>query len=357
MSSGQKPPSTYIPSLDGLRAFSIALVFLSHAGLKGIVPGYFGVSVFFLLSGFLITTLLRLEFEEKRSISLSSFYIRRVYRIWPPFYFFLIIGTLVQIVTRVGGVEIDPRLFGMQVAHLANYAIVTDGFTPGRALGTGPYWSLAVEEHFYLIFPLLYIFMLKSGLSIRSQGSIILSLCFFALIWRCVLVFGLDASKYRLYVATDTRFDSILFGCWLAIAANPWLDLNPESNRRLKWVGVLIGSAVIIVSFFPRVFWWDQTFRYTLQSLGLIPIFISAIQYPNSWPWRLLNYNWIRYVGVLSYSAYLSHRMIIEWVERGIGGPEWATALISLVATGLVSHFVYILIEKPFARLRKRMHP
>src|SRR5713101_6087815 len=80
------PVSLYIPSLDGIRAISFFLVFFSHAGLGGIVPGGFGVSVFFLLSGFLITTLLRAEFARYQRISLGSFYLRRVLRILPPLY-------------------------------------------------------------------------------------------------------------------------------------------------------------------------------------------------------------------------------------------------------------------------------
>src|SRR6185437_16099343 len=80
------PESLYIPSLDGIRALSFFLVFFSHAGLGDLVPGGFGVSVFFLLSGFLITTLLRLEFARNKRISLSHFYLRRVLRILPPLY-------------------------------------------------------------------------------------------------------------------------------------------------------------------------------------------------------------------------------------------------------------------------------
>src|SRR3954467_5963406 len=85
-----------IASLDGLRAVSISIVFLAHAGLKGIVPGFFGVTVFFFLSGYLITTLLRVEFEESGDIGLRSFYVRRMFRIWPLFYLVLIVATLLS---------------------------------------------------------------------------------------------------------------------------------------------------------------------------------------------------------------------------------------------------------------------
>lgn len=244
----------YIPSLDGLRAFSIAIVFLAHAGMKEIIPGYFGVLIFFLLSGFLITTLLRLEFEKNGTISLSGFYRRRVYRIWPPFYFFLVLATVVQIFTTVKGRQIDPSMFGLQAAHLANYAIVAYGWEKGRAVGTFLYWSLAVEEHFYLIFPVLYLWMLKADFSRERQGQVLLAVCIAVLLWRCALVFGMDASKERIYVATDTRFDAILFGCWLAVVANPWLDPPRVSDHLLNWVLVPIGLTVVLLSFLPRQF-------------------------------------------------------------------------------------------------------
>lgn len=344
----------YIPSLDGLRTVSIAIVFLSHAGLRGTIPGYFGVLVFFLLSGYLITTLLRLEFERNGTISLRAFYRRRVYRIWPPFYLFLVLATVVQYFTHVGGREIDWSLVGLQAAHWANYAIISYGSQQGRAVGTFLYWSLAIEEHFYLIFPLLYLWMLKAKIAREKQARILLGICIAVLLWRCVLVFGLDARKIYLYVATDARFDAILFGCWLAIAANPWLDPPRISDRLLNWVLVPLGFAAVLLSFLPRQFWFDQTFRYTLQTVGLIPAFISSIRHHEMWPWKILNYRAIRYVGVLSYSIYLCHATLIAWVRAWIGGPKLFQSVLVAVLALLIAHLVHVLIEKPFAKLRKR---
>jgi peptidoglycan/LPS O-acetylase OafA/YrhL len=343
----------HIPSLDGLRAVSIAIVFLSHAGLRGTIPGYFGVLVFFLLSGYLITTLLRLEFERNGSISLSAFYRRRVYRIWPPFYFFLALATVVQIFSQVGGLSIDFSLVGLQAAHWANYAIISHGSQEGRAAGTFIYWSLAVEEHFYLVFPLLYLWMLRGKLAREKQANFLLGLCIAVLLWRCALVFGLEPRKIRLYVATDTRFDAILFGCWLAIAANPWLDPPRVSDRVLNRVLVPLGFAAILFSFLPRQMWFDQTFRYTLQTVGLIPAFVSAVRHPDRWPWKILNYRAVSYIGVLSYSIYLCHHMLITWIRAWIGGPKLFQGALAAVLALLIAHLVHVMIEKPFARLRK----
>jgi peptidoglycan/LPS O-acetylase OafA/YrhL len=344
----------HIPSLDGLRAVSIAIVFLSHAGLRGTVPGYFGVLVFFLLSGYLITTLLRLEFERHGTISLRSFYRRRIYRIWPPFYLFLALATVVQYFTHVGGRDIDWSLVGLQAAHWANYSIIEHGSQQGRAVGTFLLWSLAVEEHFYVVFPVIYLWMLKSGLPREKQANVLLAMCFAVLLWRCALIFGMDARKIRLYVATDTRFDAILLGCWLAVAANPFLDPPRVSDRVLNWLLVPLGISAILLSFLPRQLWFDQTFRYTIQTVGLIPAFVSAIRHPQAWPWRILNYRAIRYAGVLSYSFYLCHATLIHWIRAWIGGPKLFQSALVLALALLLSHLVHVLVEKPFAKLRKR---
>lgn len=343
-----------IPSLDGIRAVSIAIVFLSHAGLRGTIPGYFGVLIFFLLSGFLITTLLRIEIEKTGTISLGSFYRRRIYRIWPPFYFFLGLATFVQVLTHVAGYTIDWSLVGLQAIHWANYAIIEHGSQQGRAVGTFLLWSLAVEEHFYLVFPIMLLAMLKADLSRHTQARLLFAICIGVLLWRCLLYFGMDAKKIRLYVATDTRFDAILFGCWLALAANPWLDPPKVSDRFLTWILVPAGLFVIAISFLPQQLWFDQTFRYTLQTVGLIPTFIASVRFHDRWPWKILNYSPVRYFGVLSYSFYLCHASIIAWVRAWIGGPKFLQSVIVFFCALLLCHTVHVLIEKPFARLRKR---
>src|SRR5207244_9669139 len=97
-----KEGAFHIPSLDGIRAISFFTVFLAHAGLAGIVPGYFGLSIFFFLSGFLITTLLRMEYDQTGKVSLKQFYLRRVLRIFPPFYLVLLVATVLSGVGFLG---------------------------------------------------------------------------------------------------------------------------------------------------------------------------------------------------------------------------------------------------------------
>jgi peptidoglycan/LPS O-acetylase OafA/YrhL len=344
-----------IPSLDGLRAVSILIVFLAHAGLKGIVPGFFGVTVFFFLSGYLITTLLRIEFEETGDIGLRSFYVRRMFRIWPLFYVVLIAATLLSAFGAYGPpLPLDPGLVFMQFAHLANYAIVRSDWVLGRAEGTWVYWSLAVEEHFYLVLPLVYLAMLKARIRPRSQAAIFLGLCLVTLLWRLVLVFGFDATRERIYVATDTRIDSILFGCALAVAYNPVLDAAPCREAWLKSVWVPLGLALIVLSFVPRQPWFDQTIRYTLQGLALLPIFLVAVRYPDWAPCRALNHPWVKKIGVLSYAIYLVHVVVIGLIENRVASPV-ALMLLSAAATLVVAWVLHRTVELPFIGWRKRL--
>ena len=353
-SMNQKAVAT-IASLDGLRAVSIAIVFLAHSGLKGIVPGFFGVTVFFFLSGYLITTLLRVEFESSGDIGLKAFYIRRAFRIWPLFYLVLIVATLLTWLGVYGPpLPLDPGLVFMQFAHLANYAIVKAGWYLGRSPESWVYWSLAVEEHFYLVLPVAYLAMLKAGVRPRRQAAIFLGLCLLTLLWRFVLVLGFDAPKERIYVSTDTRIDSIVFGCVLAVVYNPVLDEPPCREGWLKYFWFPLGLALVVLSFIPRQAWFDQTLRYTVQGLALMPIFLVAVRYPGWAPCRPLNHPWVKMVGVLSYAIYLVHTTVIRLVELVTTSPL-ALALLSGAATLLVAYILHRTVELPFIQWRKRL--
>ncbi len=348
------PDSLYIPSLDGIRAISFFLVFLAHAGLGGsLIPGGFGVTIFFLLSGFLITTLLRLEFNRHRHISLGNFYLRRVLRILPPLYIVLVLAI---VLFRLGKGHPEIPIAGTlsQALQVSNYYQIFA--SPAITMpGTGVLWSLAVEEHFYLLFPLLYVWMCPR-FSVNRQVTILLSLCAAALVWRCTLHFYFGADSIRTYYATDTRFDSILFGCVFAVVANP-IQKDPLHEwilRRMQWL-LPICVLVLLATFLIRGEGFRETARYTLQGLALIPLFIAAVYYQKSWPVRFLNLSFVRFLGVLSYTLYLCHSIIMESIDgTWTINPVLAGAL-SLACAFCFATLVHYLIERPCARLRKRL--
>ena len=363
MANAALKPSTHIPSLDGLRAIAIALVFLSHAGLRDVIPGTFGVTVFFFLSGYLITTLLRREWARAGRISFRQFYLRRVVRIFPPLYLSLACASVVTLVGLLPA-ALTWKAFAAQVFFLANYyKIYWAGY--GMPPGMLVLWSLAVEEHFYLGFPLLYIAMQRWRVAPVRQAAALLALSLVVLAWRYALVRvlgvdvsgtgqGWDAGWHRLAESTDTRLDSILFGCVLAIWGNPALEPSRLSERTWKWVLVPLGLAGLLLSFLYRKPEFRETARYTVQGLALMPIFVAAIRYPGWWLFRPLNWRWVVHLGALSYTFYLVHDTFLETAAHWMGRPTVPGAVLSLAATLAFCELSYRLVEQPLASLRKR---
>lgn len=350
---GGKSGEFHIPSLDGIRAVSFMLVFVAHVGLGKLIPGGLGVTIFFFLSGYLITTLLRLERDRTGKNSLRDFYLRRAFRIWPPFY--AILGFAIAL-TLIGWLPEKLRLSSVlaQLFHFTNYWFALKD-TKGFPAGTVVYWSLAVEEHFYLVFPCLFIGLRRRfGANARPQVAALLALCALVLAWRFVLVLGDHVAFERTGLCTDTRIDSILFGCILAIGANPVFDRWHGSKE--LWTRLLFPAAValMVFSLSYRAEWFRETLRYSLQGLALVPVFVVAIRYPDWWPMRFLNSRLARWVGLLSYSLYLCHQVILFTLQNTlIPNSEPLAAVVALALSLAFAAAVHRWIERPAARARK----
>jgi peptidoglycan/LPS O-acetylase OafA/YrhL len=353
-----------IPSLDGIRACSVMLVFVTHAvmlsltaypSLQHRIPGDFGVTVFFFLSGYLITTLLRVEHERTGRISLRDFYLRRVLRIFPPFYLVLIVATLLTVIGALPG-QLTPQGIGAQVVYLTNYDIIQHGWWLGRAPGTWIFWSLCIEEHFYLVFPLLYLLLLRVLPSRRRQALVLAGICVAVMVWRIMLIQLLGAQRDRTYLATDTRIDSILFGCILGVWANPVLDRTRVGHMTWKLLWVPLALLGLLVSFAVRSPTFQNALAYTMQGVCLFPLFIAAVRYHDWEFFRLLNRGWVKFVGVLSYSIYLMHPAVL-WAlsQRTSWLPGPLQAAVGLAITLALAYLVYRVVERPAARLRRRL--
>ena len=342
-----------IPSLDGIRAVAFGIVFLGHAGLGDVVPGGFGVTVFFFLSGYLITTLLRIEFERHGTVSLRRFYMRRALRILPPFYVALGLAIALTLFAILPG-PLRPEAVWAQVLYWANYWIIGNT-TLGQPLGTGVYWSLAVEEHFYLLFPLLFLVLQRRRLGPRQQAIVLWSICGLVLAWRAVLAYALGAAGDRTYMASDTRIDSILFGCALAVYANPALDADAAVPPRVwKFALLPAGLAVLLFSFAYRDVNFRESLRYTLQGLALVPVFMVAVRWSDWGVFRLLNVSVVRFVGVLSYSLYLVHQVFLYAVQANLSLPPIVSGALALALSLLVAAVIHVVVERPAAGMRRR---
>jgi peptidoglycan/LPS O-acetylase OafA/YrhL len=345
-----------IPSLDGIRAVAVMIVFIAHCGLQHLVPGGFGVTIFFFLSGYLITTLLRREYEQTGTISLRAFYLRRVYRIFPPLYLVLGILIALDVTGVIGNGDTPLKAILAQVFHLTNYYMVT--FSPAESAPlvtyTGPFWSLAVEEHFYLVFPLCLLVLLRR----KAPLPVVLGIaCMVVLAWRCFLVLTMSGADDYTYHATDTRIDSLLFGCIMGLWLNPALDAAPSRLGERGWFALCAaGVALLAFSFLYRAEFFRDTFRYSLQGVALFPLFWCAVHYHGSPFFSWLNSRPARALGIISYTFYLSHYAAIHLVEKAFGLGAVAGGVAGFAMTVAFSTACYWLVERRFAALRRRLH-
>jgi peptidoglycan/LPS O-acetylase OafA/YrhL len=345
------PPtaSRHIPSLDGIRALSFLIVFGSHAVSGKLMPGDFGVTVFFFLSGFLITTLLRAEREKNGSINLGHFWLRRALRILPPLYLMLLGAMLIAWLIYPPGTVYGATI-AAQALFYANYWYIHGGHP--EIPGSMVVWSLAVEETFYLLFPLLYLAMLTRRLSGKHQAWLLWGLCAAVLAWRCVLVMARHAPTVRIFFATDTRIDSILFGCALAVWNNPVLD-KPTLTPSV-WKYLLLPPALIVLVFaaYSSGTVFAHTWSLSIEGAALTVAFICAVRFHRSPLFRVLNYRAVAFIGVLSYSLYLVHGVVLEAL-KGHWKPSHGRTAVALGVSLLLAWTMYRVVEKPCARLRK----
>jgi peptidoglycan/LPS O-acetylase OafA/YrhL len=347
----------HIASLDGIRAVAALIVFAAHTHLSHVVPGGFGVTIFFFLSGYLITTLLRREYEETGGIDLKAFYLRRAYRIFPPLYLVLAI-LLVLTVAGVYQGRVTGGALAAQFAQLTNYYLVQFPSVDAAPVVpyTVPYWSLAVEEHFYLLFPLALLVLLRR----QRYPRIALALgaaCVAVLAWRCLLVSGLGVPGHYVYHATDTRLDGLLFGCVMGVWMNPALDEPSARWSETAWVALCgLGGALLFASFLYRGDAFRETFRYTFQGMGLFPFFYCAVRF-HRWPvFAWLDSKPMRGLGLISYTFYLSHEASLNVAARAVGDHGPVSTLAGFSLTVAFSAACYHLVERRFARLRRRLH-
>jgi peptidoglycan/LPS O-acetylase OafA/YrhL len=347
-------PSMYIPALDGIRGIAFLLVFVSHAGLDRIVPGGFGVTVFFFLSGYLITTLLRMEAAKTGTISLKKFYIRRARRILGPLYITL---ALSYVVAHFGLLAVRGTFQGAlsAVFYYFNYFELLTHVVPLPA-GVGVVWSLTIEEHFYFVFPFLYWIFIVKKIRVRTQTLILLLLCALPLIWRFVLVFGFHTPLETLprwtYSATDARFDAILWGCILAIANNPWLGEERPTHFLLKYKGTAASTGVLLLltTFLWRNPYFRETARYSIQSIALYSVFFYCVQARESWVSKALENRFLKEIGHLSYSMYLVHFMILNLLAYNLHFGLFVQGCIAFTCTVLYALAMRAFVEDPLRR-------
>lgn len=349
-----------IPSLDGIRAISVLLVMLGHSGLEGLAPGGLGVTIFFFLSGYLISTLMLAENERASGIDILRFYARRILRLMPPLFISLAIA---YGLTYAGWLSGSITTAGMtaQLLYFANYYGLF--FDPGNTIpdGTGILWSLAVEEHFYIFYPCLMTLLLSSALRPRTIGTLLGIACLVVLAWRIYLVHSPDFMSNRTYYASDTRIDSIIYGCILAIVMNPIRQLHrPRAMSLAQWTVLAAAAATLLLTLLYRHPVFRETTRYSIQGLALMPVFYFAIRFSDTQPFRHLNSPWAITLGTYSYAIYLIHYVVIMLIAKN--APAIAAKPIILFPTALLISIAYAaaidrFVDRYFRPLRNKCGP
>ena len=341
-----------ISGLDALRALAVALVLADHYlimdHLFGTHPnlGWLGVMIFFVLSGFLITSILLREHEARGSISLRDFYRRRAFRIFPAFYCCWMLTTVVALAFH----EFYWRGALTSFFYMMDY---------GRAFHAGelPYlhmwisWSLAIEEKFYLLWPLLLILLLKKrSTMLRTMALIILGLW----TYRAILYLGLGVRWNYVYCAFDMRADALLAGCLLAVmVGNSKTRLVCCRLLQRQWLGVLPPLALACIVLFPPANRALFLFLWSLQPL-IVAAMLLQTAYWGARSWAFCRSRIVRVVALLSYSLYLYHPLgsqIAYFLHLRHNG------LVSALLVPVMAVASYSLVEKPFMRMRDHYSP
>jgi peptidoglycan/LPS O-acetylase OafA/YrhL len=349
-----------IPSLDGIRAIAVLLVVLGHSGLEGLVPGGLGVTIFFFLSGYLISTLMLAENERTGGINILKFYVRRMLRLMPPLFISLAVAYGLTYAGLLSG-SITSAGLAAQLLYFANYYGLF--FDPGNTIpdGTGILWSLAVEEHFYIVYPLSMTVLLGSALRPRTIGTLLGIVCLVVLAWRIYLVHSPGFLPERTYYASDTRIDSIIYGCILAIVMNPVRQQHRSDTMCLaQWAVFAAAAATMLLTLLYRDPTFRETTRYSIQGLALMPIFYFAVRFSDNQLFRHLNSAWATRLGTYSYAIYLIHYVLIRLIAKNdsaIAAKPFILFPVVLLISIAYAAVIDRIVDSYFRRLRRKYEP
>lgn len=347
----------YITGLDGIRAIAVIMVLAYHLKLALFKSGFLGVTVFFVLSGYLITGILISEVEEEGTIDLKNFWLRRIRRLVPAVMSMAVVIIFVSAVVNRIIFTKGCKDFLASVLGFNNWWQIFNKVSYFEAAGVpSPFthcWSLAIETQFYLIYPLILLGIYKLAKS-RGEGrakrgllfaGVTLLLALISVILMIVL-FDPQQDASRVYYGTDTRAFSLLFGALLAIL---W-DYRMVPRRLSASVNMVLGSVSFAVLLVMTIaingssnFWYrgGQFFGTILTVL-----MVYAVSGRKTWLSRFLSNPVLKWIGDRSYSIYLWHYPIILLISKGIKASWWIT-LIEIVLSVVLAELSYRFIETP----------
>ena len=355
----------YLPSIDSLRAIAVIAVIIYHIDANYLPGGFLGVDLFFVLSGYLISSLIIKEYKSTGTVNLYNFYVRRARRLLPAVYF--MITVVLIIITLFNGVLLKKSyldaLFGYiyssnwwYIFHKLDYFDSFGSQSPFKHL-----WSLAIEEQFYMFFPLIFLLFNRKSKSNNSNSKlnknfiyVVLSLILVSLIAH-ILLFDINNIN-RIYFGTDTRAFSLLVGVVGAILY-PMDRLSERTTKKDN----MIYSIVSLVSILVLIGIMINTSEYNtwlyrggfllVAIIGLIIIISSGRQY--TFMSKLLSFKPFVFIGKISYSLYLWHFpiLVVTTPVSEIGNPNLFYVTLRIVLIFLAATGSYMFVETPIRKL------
>ncbi|NUO54931.1 MAG: acyltransferase [Polyangiaceae bacterium] len=331
------------PCLDGLRGLSIALVLYAHATKTApltafktdlIDLGNLGVRLFFILSGFLFTTMLVEEREKTGTIGLPIFYLRRFLRLMPAFFTFLLV---VGLVAALGFVTLEDNDLLCALTFTTNYH-------PDRAWGLGHLWTFAVAEQFYLVWPATILLFGRRGARSAALGAILL-----APVFRTLIYVYAPSLRATIGESFETVVDAIAMGALVAL-----LDRKQGVLGRVLSHGMTPIAAVAIGCAAQTLQPWislSYTIGETVTNAALATVVAASMTAPRTAFGRLLDSRPMSYLGTISFSLYLAQQPFLDPTRH-----DWATtfpmSVIGALAAGIALHYA---VERPVMKLRSRI--
>ena len=357
--------SKYLPSIDSLRALAVLAVIIYHVDVNYLPGGFLGVDLFFVLSGYLISSLIIKEYRKTGSLNLYNFYIRRARRLLPAVYFMITVGLVVMVLFNevlLRKSHLDA-IFGYiyssnwwYIFHKLDYFDSFGAQSPFKHL-----WSLAIEEQFYMIFPLLFLLVNRKKKS--KDGTyklnknflyVVLGLILVSLIAH-ILLFDINNIS-RIYFGTDTRAFSLLVGVVGAILypmERLHAKVTPQQNMIYSVVSLVSIATLITVMIYTSEY---NTLLYRggfllVAILGLIVIISSGKQH--TLMSRLLSFKPVVFIGKISYSLYLWHFpvLVLTTPVSEIGNPNIIFVILRVVLTFVLATASYVFVETPIRKL------
>ena len=325
----------HVPALDAIRGIAILLVLAVHAD-HALPGGALGVDLFFVLSGFLITSLLLTEWGRDSTISLRSFYRRRALRLLPALFVMLAVVSVVAVLTAD---DVRGQLVWVlySLAYVINFAGLLEEGIGNESLQH--MWSLSQEEQFYFVWPVLLLLLLRAGLRPRVLAVVLGMTAAALLVYRGVLE-GSGVSVSFLLYAPDLRGVGLVLGCLAAVVFTGGLV-----RRIPHWLAsASLVPACLAVALFTLDGRWQAVYLVPAFCIAAAIVLLACVLHPEWWFARLIDRAWLRGLGRISYGLYLWHLPI--YVAVG-----WIAGLPLAILVAVLS---YRFVEQPFLRRRHR---